>query len=277
MAIFSDGNLNPMPWSGLLRRGGSTLTTGGTLGRRQRTDRILALAVAAVLTVCRPDILLAADAATAPRAPVGYTLPLARALDDTGSERTADWLRNNGVYTQNASRLAQGGGFVSADQLNVASSNTAGSAGFATSAGSASTAGFATSAGTAASASWATSANWASGSDRATSAGTADRATTAGVADRATSAGTADRATTAASADFANISNSSNFANFAQDAATANNARNADNLRGSGRVVTDVLWGYCSGGSEGNNYGAVRVTWSDGGSAQPCGTFNGGW
>lgn len=234
--------------------------------RRQTTKRTLALAVAAVLTVCRPDIVLAADAATAPRAPVGYTLPLARALDDTGSERTADWLRNNGVYTQNASRLAQGGGFVSADQLNVASSNTAGSAGFATSAGSASTAGFATSAGTAASAGWATSANWASGSDRATSAGTADRATTAGVADRATTAGSADWAV---SANTANLSNSSAYAANAGFATNAGRATTAGNFD-SGRVVTNVQYITCIQGGEGNSFNSVSVTWSDGSNSRPC-------
>lgn len=51
----------------------------------------------------------AMDAAQAPRAQVGYTLPAARAIvDDAGTERGVDWLRNNGLYSANASKLWDG-------------------------------------------------------------------------------------------------------------------------------------------------------------------------
>jgi hypothetical protein len=53
--------------------------------------------------------LWALDATQAPRAQVGFALPLARGLvDGTGAERSADWLRANGLYAANASKLWDG-------------------------------------------------------------------------------------------------------------------------------------------------------------------------
>lgn len=151
---------------------------------------------------------LAADATSTPRATVGYVLPLARAVDDGGSERTVGWLRNNGIYTFNATRLAQGGDFVTADQLNVASSGTSGYATNAGAAATATTAGFANNSG------WAAGSNWALGADTATNAANATWANASAMSNWATASGTAsyaensNRATSSARADSASRADS---------------------------------------------------------------------
>lgn len=76
----------------------------------------------------------AMDAAQAPRAQVGYTLPAARAIvDDAGAERGVDWLRNNGLYSANASKLWDGWTkqYVDNQALSVHKSESADSAGAA--------------------------------------------------------------------------------------------------------------------------------------------------
>lgn len=66
-----------------------------------------ALGVGLVTAVAAP--VLAADATTAPRAQVGYSWPVARGLvDNTGEERSVEWLRHNGVFAENATKLYDG-------------------------------------------------------------------------------------------------------------------------------------------------------------------------
>jgi hypothetical protein len=183
------------------------------------------------------------DAVGAGRAQVGYTLPLARAVNDGGSERDVGWLRNNGIYSDNAAKLAQGGGFVSADQLSVAN---AANASRAASAGSADTATFSTSAGSAATAAWSTNAGWSSTAAWADGATSANTATRAGTADSATVAGFANSAGTAGSADTANRANTSAYAD---NSGRSNTSGYADN---SGRSNTSA---YADNSGTANNAG----------------------
>lgn len=237
-----------------------------------RCVRCVAATTALVLLVAGWTGHAAADDAVgAGRAQVGYTLPLARAVIDGGSERDVGWLRNNGIYSDNAAKLAQDGGFVSADQLSVANASNAANATRAASAGSADIATFSTSAGSAATAAWSTNAGWSSraawadgatSANTATRAGTADSATVAGFANSAGTAGSADsanRASTSAYADNSGRSNTSGYADnsgrsntsaYADNSGSANNAGGPVSLSNlpAGTVVQMVGQGACPGG-----------------------------